>query len=45
MQLPGVQSKLAQTITKETYDLGFIALPPDYAEKDLEDVLEKNRKN
>jgi len=41
-QLPSVQSKLAQAITKETYDLGFITLPPDYAEEDLEDALEKN---
>lgn len=41
-QLPNVQSKLAQAITKETYDLGFITLPPDYAEEDLENALEKN---
>lgn len=40
-QLSGVQSKLAQAITKETYDLGFITLPPDYADEDLEDALEK----
>lgn len=41
-QLPGAQSRLAQEITKETYDLGFITLPPDYEEEDLEDALEKN---
>ena len=41
-QLPMAQSRLAQQITKETYDLGFITLPPDYAEEDLEDALEKN---
>lgn len=41
-QLPDAQGKLAQEITKETYDLGFITLPPDYAEEDLEDALEKN---
>ena len=36
------QSKLAKEITKETYDLGFITLPPEYNEFDLEDALEKN---
>ena len=36
------QSKLAKEITKETYDLGFISLPPEYDENDLEDALEKN---
>ena len=36
------QSKLAQEITKETYDLGFITLPPEYSEKELEDALETN---
>lgn len=36
------QSKLAKEITKETYDLGFISLPPEYDEKDLEDALEQN---
>ncbi|MBP5707329.1 MAG: DUF1016 family protein, partial [Spirochaetales bacterium] len=36
------QSLLAQEITKETYDLGFVSLPPDYIENDLEDALEKN---
>lgn len=36
------QSKLAKEITKETYDLGFISLPPDYDENALETALEKN---
>lgn len=40
LELP--QSKLAKEITKETYDLGFISLPPEYDEKDLEDALEQN---
>ena len=41
-QLPGMQGKLAQEITKDTYDLGFISLPPEYDEATLEDALEKN---
>lgn len=41
-RLPEVQGRLAQEITKETYDLGFLTLPPDYAEEELEDALEKN---
>lgn len=40
--LPSSQSKLAQEITKETYDLGFISLPPEYAEEELEEALEQN---
>lgn len=40
LELP--QSKLAKEITKETYDLGFISLPPEYDEKDLEDALVQN---
>ncbi len=40
--LPASQSKLAKEITKETYDLGFIALPPEYEEADLEAALEQN---
>lgn len=36
------QSKIAKEITKETYDLGFIELPSEYQEADLEDALEKN---
>ncbi|WP_206214417.1 PDDEXK nuclease domain-containing protein [Adlercreutzia sp. ZJ141] len=40
--LPAAQGKLAQAITKDTYDLGFIALPPEYDEHDLEVALEQN---
>ena len=40
--LPAAQGKLAQAITKETYDLGFISLPPEYDERDLENALEEN---
>ena len=40
--LPANQSALAQAITKDTYDLSFITLPPNYDEKGLEDALEKN---
>lgn len=36
------QSKLAQEITKDTYDFGFIELPKQYAEEELEDELENN---
>ncbi|MCD8296050.1 MAG: PDDEXK nuclease domain-containing protein [Prevotella sp.] len=36
------QSRLAQEITKDSYDLGFIALPEEYEESELEDELEKN---
>ncbi len=41
-RLPSVQGRLAQQITKETYDLRFITLPPEYDERDLEDALEQN---
>ena len=41
-QLPCIQGRLAQEITKDTYDLGFISLPPEYDEAALEDALEKN---
>lgn len=40
--LPTAQSKLAQAITKDTYDLSFVSLPSTYAERDLEDALERN---
>ena len=33
---------MAQEITKDTYDFGFIELPKQYAEEELEDELEKN---
>ncbi len=36
------QSRLAQEITKDTYDFGFIELPRRYNEDELEDELEKN---
>ncbi len=36
------QSRLAQEITKDTYDFGFIELPKQYKEEELEDELEKN---
>ena len=40
--LPENQSLLAQAITKDTYDLGFITLPAKFAEEELEDALEQN---
>lgn len=36
------QSRLAQEITKDSYDFGFIALPEEYEEVELEIELEKN---
>ena len=40
-KLPAPQSKLAQAITKDTYDFGFISLPNDYEEEHLELALER----
>lgn len=40
--LPSGQSRLAQAITKDTYDLGFITLPKAYDEHDLEVAIEQN---
>lgn len=40
--LPSAQGKLAQEITKDTYDFGFISLPEEYGERDLENALEQN---
>ena len=40
--LPATQSKLAQEIIKDTYDLSFISLPQGYSEEALEDALEAN---
>ena len=40
--LPENQSALAQAITKDTYDLSFITLPPKFSEEQLEDALEQN---
>ncbi len=37
--LPQVQAELAQEMTKENYDFGFLALPAKYTEKHLEDAL------
>lgn len=40
--LPSPQSELAQAITKDTYDFGFISLKKGYEENDLESELEKH---
>ena len=37
-----VKGRLAQEITKDNYDLGFISLPPEYEEEKLEEALEQN---
>ena len=41
-RLPEPQGELAREIVKDSYDLGFVALPPDYSERDLERALEQN---
>lgn len=41
-QLPGKQAKLVQEITKENYDFGFVELPADYTELNLEMALEQH---
>lgn len=41
-RLPEPQGGLAREIVKDSYDLGFVALPPDYSERDLERALEQN---
>ena len=41
-RLPEPQGGLAREIVKDSYDLGFLALPPDYSERDLERALEQN---
>ena len=38
--LPSPQSELAQAITKDTYDFGFLTLEPGYIEESLETELE-----
>lgn len=38
-RLPVMQAQLAQEITKENYDFGFITLPPKYDELQLEEAL------
>ena len=40
-KLSSPQSDLAQAITKDTYDFGFISLPKGYEEEQLETELEK----
>ncbi len=40
-KLPSPQSELAQAITKDTYDFGFISLEEGYKEEALETELEK----
>lgn len=39
-RLPLPQGKLAQELTKSNYDLGFLTLPEDYDEEELETALE-----
>ena len=39
--LPAPQSKLAQEVLKENYNLGFIELPEGYDESALEDAIEQ----
>ena len=41
-QLPGKQAELVQEITKENYDFGFVELPADYTEQNLEIALERH---
>jgi hypothetical protein len=40
--LPEAQSRLAQEITKDNYDFGFITVPVNYKEDQLEAALEQN---
>lgn len=40
--LSEAQSRLAQEITKENYDFGFVTVPANYTEEQLETELEKN---
>ena len=40
-KLPAPQSGLAQAITKDIYDFGFISLPDEYEEEQLELALER----
>ncbi|SFG31040.1 PDDEXK nuclease domain-containing protein [Oribacterium sp. WCC10] len=40
-KLPVPQGKLAKELLKEKYDLGFIALPEEYDETELEDAIEQ----
>ena len=40
--LPERQAQLAQEITKDNYDFGFITLPKEYKESELEEALVQN---
>lgn len=40
--LPEAQSRMAQEITKDNYDFGFITVPVNYKEEQLETALEQN---
>lgn len=40
--LPDAQCRMAQEITKDNYDFGFVTVPADYKEEQLEAALEKN---
>lgn len=41
-QLPDAQGELAQEMTKDPYNFGFLALTENYKEKELEDALVDN---
>lgn len=41
-QLPETQSRLAQEIVKDNYDLSFVSLRENFDERELEDELERN---
>ncbi|MDY5238730.1 DUF1016 N-terminal domain-containing protein [Bacteroides helcogenes] len=43
--LPALQANLAQEITKENYDFGFISLPPKYDEEQLENAYNCLKRN
>lgn len=40
--LPEAQSRMAQEITKDNYDFGFVTVPADYKEEQLEAAFEQN---
>lgn len=40
--LPEAQSRMAQEITKDNYDFGFVTVPAEYKEEQLEAALEQN---
>ena len=40
--LPEAQSRMAQQITKDNYDFGFVTVPVNYKEEQLETALEHN---